>query len=496
MHLKTNTDSLVGKVDDFILDMINEYSLDESQTCIGKLTWNRFDLAIKINYLEYICGRRPSLMSETYIEHINAFSLGGFKERGNESKNSASSFTSAFNKLFIDMKENGFDSDKSFVPLAKDGSILNGAHRVATSMFLQTPIHTVKTNIEPFVYDYKFFKNRGVSDSILDNAAIKYAEESPNCYLALLWPSSQTNNKLLVEKYFKKLVYSKSIKLNYNGAHNLLSIAYDGEEWLGDASDNYPGVKNKLVKCFPNFGNVKAFLFEEDDLDGVLALKETIRQQYGIGKHSIHITDTKAEVLELSNLVFNENGVNFLNNAYPNKLKSAQENLDVFKNFIGENKFELDDYVLDTGMVLAIYGLRETGDIDYITTSKAQPAVLNKLIEGHSDPQSYHNRTPLELVFDPRLHFKFKGVKFISLEQVKILKSNRNLNKDKADLTLINSISCVSDFQKQTSQIKYKLLFFRAKILTGVKLMLISIFTKLGVYKDVRYIYQKIKGKK
>jgi hypothetical protein len=496
MHLKTKANSLVGKVDNFILDMITDYPNLELQTCIGNLTWNRFDLAIKIDYLEYICGCSSSCASEAYLEHIKAFSLGTFKERGNDCKNSASSFTSAFYKLFTDIKENGFDIDKSYVPLAKDGSILNGAHRVAISKFLNVPIHTVKTNIEPFTYDYKFFKNRGVSTTILDNAAIKYAEESSNCYLALLWPSSQTNSKLLVEKYFSKLVYSKSIKLDYNGAHNLLSIAYDGEVWLGAAGDNYPGVKNKLVKCFPNFGNVRAFLFEEDDLDAVLALKESIRQQYGVGKHSIHITDTKAEVIALANLVFNDNGVNFLNHAYPNKLKSAQGNLDLFKHFIKENKLELENYALDTGMVLAIYGLREASDIDYITSSKAQPSVSYKLIENHSDYVVFHNKDPLELVFDSKLHFKFQGVKFISLSQLKVMKGNRNEAKDKADLALITSIDCISDFQIKISQIKYKFLFFKAKISTGIKVMLINLFSKLGIYSFVRHLYRNIKGKK
>ncbi len=495
MHIEISSNSLEGKIDDFILNMINDYVPGDAQRCIGKLTWNRFDLAIKINYLEYICGRRSSFMSEAYVEHINAFSLGTFKERGSKSKNSLSGFISDFNKLFIDMKDNGFDLDKSLVPLATDDSILNGAHRVAISKFLQIPIYTIKTNIEPFIYDFKFFKNRGVSDLILDSAAIKYAEESSNCYLALLWPTTQIDNKFLVERCFNKLVYSKSIKLNYNGAHNLLSITYDGEEWLGNANDNYPGVKNKLVKCFPCFGNVKAFLFEESDLDSVLAIKETIRQQYGVGKHSIHITDTKGEVLELANLVFNENGVNFLNNAHPNKLKSSQGNLDIFKKFIRDNKFEFDEYALDTGMALAIYGLRETDDIDYITTSKAQPTVLNELIENHSGYIRYHNREPLELVFDPRFHFKFKGVKFITLSQIKVMKANRNENKDKADLILINSIDCVSDLQVKTSQIKYKILFLRARIVTGIKVMLINSLSKLGIYNNVRHIYRKLKGK-
>lgn len=495
MQLEKKTDLLLGKVDSFILDMITDPSKVKTQEYTGSLTWNRFDIAIKINYLDYISGQKPHFMSDAYIEHIKAFSLGTFNERGNENKNSISDFLSAFKNLFIDISTNGFDTAKSYIPLAKDGSILNGAHRAAISKFLKVPTYGITTDIEPFIYDYKFFKSRGVSDTILDSGAIKYAEESNNCYLAFLWPSAQTSKKVSIEKFFKKLVYSKSINLNYNGAHNLLSIAYDGEEWLGNAHENYPGVKNKLVKCFPSFGDVKVFLFEENDLSSVLALKEAIREKYGIGKHSIHITDTKAEVLELTNLVFNNNGVHFLNNAYPNKFKSSTEYLGQFKTFIHENKLDSEKYVLDSGMVLAIYGLRDPSDIDFITTSTDQAEVLNVLVEDHSEYVRYHTKSPLELVFDPRLYFKFRGIKFVSLSQLKVMKQNRNEVKDRADLTLINSIDCVSNFQVKINKIRYKLLFFRAKALTGIKLLLINLLNKLGLYTKAREIYRKIKGK-
>lgn len=495
MQLEKNINSLLGKVDSFILDMITDSSKVEPHVLVGELTWNRFDLAIKINYLEYICGKKNNFFSQAYIEHIKAFSLGDFNERGNENKNSISSFTLAFNKLFTDMIDNGFDPEKSYIPLAKDGSILNGAHRVAISNFLKTPITAISTDIEPFIYDYNFFKKRGVSEAILDSAAIKYAERVSKCYLAFLWPSSKKSNTFSVESYFKKIVYSKSINLNYNGAHNLLSIAYAGEEWLGDINENYPGVKNKLVKCFPNFGDVKVFLFEEDNLDIVLTLKDEIRQNFSLGKHSIHITDTKAEVLELSNLVFNDNGLNFLNNAYPNKLKSAQVNIDRFKKFINNNSLNLEEYVLDSGMVLALYGLREASDIDYITTSNNKPIILSDIIEDHTNYVSYHNKNSVDLVFDPTLYFQYKDVKFISLPQIKLMKMNRNENKDKADLTLINSIDCVSELQVRINGIKYKFLFTKAKLFTSVKILLINILTGLGIYSNVRKVYQNIKRK-
>ena len=72
---------------------------------------------------------------DIYKEHIRAFSLGKFIEPANDNKKSFEKFVNDFNETFEDIKKNGFDNCKTLIPLSKNGSIANGAHRVASAIF-------------------------------------------------------------------------------------------------------------------------------------------------------------------------------------------------------------------------------------------------------------------------------------------------------------------------------------------------------------------------
>src|SRR5690606_20955120 len=261
-----------------------------------------------------------------------------------------------------------------------------------------------------------------------------------------------------------RVVYRKEINLNYNGAHNLLSEAYQGEPWLGDVRENYPGVKNKLVKCFPNFGNVRAYVFQAKDLDEVFAIKENVRQIFNIGKHAIHITDTQEETLRLARLVFNENAVHFLNYARPNRIPDFRVNANKFKTMLKDKSLDERDYVLDSGLVMAAYGIRRSNDIDYITTSSE---LSDELVENHKEDLIFHGLDEIELVDNPRFHFWFKDVKYVSLSQVYAMKTRRNDQKDRLDASAIRSLVRKS-VGLDLSSLKYALYFKRAKLIAKI----------------------------
>ncbi len=53
-----------------------------------------------------------------------------------------------------------------------------------------------------------------------------------NVHVAFLWPTAKGNDKE-IEKVIPNIVYRKEMTLTPNGADNLLSQIYYGEEWLG-----------------------------------------------------------------------------------------------------------------------------------------------------------------------------------------------------------------------------------------------------------------------
>lgn len=278
-------------------------------------------------------------------------------------------------------------------------------------------ISAVDINTDDHIYDYKFFYNRNVPKPFLDFAAQKFIEFSSNTYIAFIWPSAKGFDSEL-KNIISNIVYRKDIVLNLKGAHNLLSQIYSGEKWLGNIENNYRGVHAKLVECFKNFNPVRVIVFQEDELENVLLIKEKIRELFKIAKHSIHITDTKEEALRISKLVFNENSIHFLNHSNPNRFLSFHKKINKFKNFLKENKIESENVVLDSGIVLSAYGLRESKDIDFISLDDLNYKKQNTLIDNHDTELIYHKEKKEELIFNPQFYFHFIDFKFISFKQL------------------------------------------------------------------------------
>ena len=96
------------------------------------LTPERIDLMAKWFYIDAkVQGADMAYAREIYAKHIEAFSEGTFTEPGTEEKNTIEKYYFAFDELIEDIRENGFDSQKSLVPVGKDNVLLDGAHRCA-----------------------------------------------------------------------------------------------------------------------------------------------------------------------------------------------------------------------------------------------------------------------------------------------------------------------------------------------------------------------------
>ncbi|WP_254916259.1 hypothetical protein [Vibrio cholerae] len=450
-------------------------------TCNSRslLTNTRFDLAFKLLYLEMI-DKNVSFSKEAYKEHIRAFSLGGFKEPGQESKNSIEKFYDAFFETFNDISLHGFDATKSLIPLSHNGSIANGAHRVASAIILDKDVSCVKLPVCDHLYDYKFFYSRSVSCDLLDIAATKFVEYADNVYIAFVWPTAQGFDEE-IERIIPNIIYRKNIKMTPNGAHNLLSQIYFGEPWLGTVENNFRGSKNKVTECFKTFDFMRVIAFQADSLDSVLQIKENIRQIFNVGKHSIHITDTKDEAIRMARMIFNDNSIHFLNYAYPNKYKSTHEKLAEFKKHIDVNCIGSDDIILDSGMVLSIYGLREASDIDYLSI-KSLSEYKNEGLECHDKELEYHDEEKNELIYNPKYFFYFNGLKFIAFNQLYRMKSNRDEVKDRNDCKMMESLIENNQYKNIKAKLKQSIYYEKIKLRKKITCLLKSI----GLYDLVK----------
>ena len=453
------------------------------------LVHTRFDLAFKLLYLENI-DKKSKFSKEIYIEHIRAFSLGEYTERGNKEKNNISRFIEDFHNTFENIKTNGFDSSKTLIPLSKNGSIANGAHRVASAIYVDKNVECIDTNTTDPIYDYKFFYNRNVSTKILDVVATKFIEYADNVYLAFIWPSAQGYDKE-IEEVIPNIVYKKEITLNLNGAHNLLSQIYYGEKWVGSKEDNFRGSQGKLVECFRSFDPVRVVAFQANNLDEVLVVKDKIRAIFNIGKNSIHITDTKNEAIRVARVVLNDNSIHFLNHAKLSKYISTFTKIDKFKKFIKENKLNKSEVLIDSSLILSCYGLREAKDTDFFCSDESKIKVRFDNINIHDEVLKYYQETKQELIYNPKNYFYFNELKFVSFYGLYKMKKNRAEIKDKNDCKMMEAFMEKDEVKMIINKFNQNFYYGMIKVRHNLILFLDYIGLKKIIKKSILYQFIK-----
>jgi len=441
------------------------------------LTPNRLDIMFKYLYLKFR-NISPSFSKELYSQHIKHMTNGVYKEKDN-SKTSLEEFYESFHNTFDSLRSKEFDPNISSVPISKDLSISNGAHRVASSIYLSQKVYCSIENVKKSKYGYSFFKERGMPEYLLDFAVLNYINLKPNTYLALIWPSADKNIEYLGN--FQNIIYQKKFKLNYNGAHNFIAQVYKEQKWAGSFKNGYGGAHIKLAESFKDFSPVHAVFFHEESLERVNHIKFTLREKFKIEKGSIHITDNNYETLDLGKYILNTNSLHFLNYAKPYLFQNSFNRLKSFKTKLENLKINIDDIVIDGGTVLSVYGLRDSKDLDYISIDKNI-----REFDRHNDQVIFHDVEIEQLLYNPKFHFYFNDFKFISINQIKKMKKKRNEIKDKIDIKLIDKTS------KDINIYILKILNYFNVIKTNFVAKLIPMSKKFGFYNTAKSIYKML----
>lgn len=407
------------------------------------LTQYRFDLPLKYLYAKSIVENWDTgFYKEMYKEHLRIWN--GFKEYDNPNKSSFEAFDNEFKEIIRSIQLKGFDTGISRVPVEESKYILNGAHRVAAAMALNKQIvcREGKNGADGQKdCSWPMFAQMGLSSVYADRVAIEYAKLKSNTFIATLFPSAKGNAKLAFDVLNKhgKVFYYKAVKLDENGPLNLMKEFYTDEEWAGGPHNNYAGYREKAALCFTTENPTYFFLVEFNDIASSVAAKTEIRNVFQLGKHTIHINDTHEQTVRLANVVFNDNSIHYLNKATKNFSIDFKERLNRFKSLVKNNNSDIDDYAITVSSVLAAYGLREAKDLDYIHRNNMP--VKDHLIDSHNQYlNSLYQTNADDLILNPLNYFHTMGIKFVSLNVVKALKTRRNETKDQADIKLIESL--------------------------------------------------------
>ncbi len=404
------------------------------------VTADRFDLIAKYIYALFWKSKIESDWgTRLYCNHIRAFN--SYEERDGSNKIGKNAFLSSFDDLLESIAKNGFSDDFSLVPISSEGVLIDGAHRIAACLAYGQDITCLQiNNIISRQYNYSYFLDRGMGTRYADHIAYHYCKLIRNTYIAIIFPKAIGDESKVEEILERKgaIVYAKEIELSWNGLFNLLKQVYENEPWCGDWEDRFKGLREKTDFCFHSKGKTRVLLLESDSLESIREAKEEIRSFFNIGNHSVHINDTHEDARDLAGLLFNENSIHFLNKA---KLRNYRENyslLDEFKNTIKEQNADSESFCIDGSMVMSLYGIRQANDLDFLHHESDHVKFSNPSISDHNAEITHHTRTKDDLIFNSENHFYYRGIKFLSLNNLYSMKLKRGGPKDIEDCRSIN----------------------------------------------------------
>ncbi|WP_053954705.1 hypothetical protein [Inediibacterium massiliense] len=476
---------------EFVIETINAREL---------IVPERIDLVAKYKYVEfYEKGYKVNFIKELYKAHVEAFTMGKYEEPGNKKKNSIDIFFQDFHETIESIKSCGFDETISVIPVGKSNAILDGAHRVAIAAYFNMDISIIRFEHIGVQYDINFFKRRLLDEKYLNYLITQYTKIKNNVYVACIWPkASNRESRDLADKLINKstkVISKHNTVLNYQGLKNLMSQIYSHQDWIGTYENNFKGVDNKAIKCYEKGAPLLLYTFECESLIKVLELKEKVRDIFKIENHSIHITDNSEESYQLTSLLLNRNSIEYLNVGQPCKYTSFVTKLKNLKEQLNTFKLDNENLVIDSSSVMALYGLRNAEDIDYLSIDESFNKLNSNVVGNHNEYIKFYGDNLENIIFDPTNFFIYNDLKFTKLELVKQFKINRNENKDKLDIDLINSITHNERKLRIVAiNIIFKVRLFHRNTSYVFKQIFFKTLKKINCYNFFRSIYRNLKG--
>jgi hypothetical protein len=396
---------------------------------------DRFDVWFKVAFLE---STNAPESHDMYKEHIRAITSGRFSEFGDDTKSTIQDYIHSFISLKQSIELEGFSCHRP-VPVCLEGTIVNGAHRLAICIFLGISTKAIHVDVAPHCYGFQFFRDCHVSEYYLDRAAEVMLRYDSQLRLAVIWPNWEINERylsLLGDVYYQGAFHVEPV----NG-WKVIGTVYHGEDWLGNFAGGYKGARSKANACFGSKTEIRLIIFKPNDSDDLIHVKNIIREAVRSGKHSIHTCDSHIESVQVYQRLISKSQRQFFNYAEP--LKSTQEMILPIKKFISHNKIDRHSVLVVGSGALSVFGLRHARDIDLLLHSKNKEEFGSNDISFHESYRELYGDIESDLSFKFDVFITYESLCFIGLDYVKRMKVLRGEGKDVADVVLIEkAVDC------------------------------------------------------
>jgi len=406
--------------------------------------YKRLDIFARLLFLQNI-DRCKDYANSIYKETIRIQTNSSFVDRHNPKINSYDSFIHKFDNLYKSIYTKGIDKN-SLIPINTDLTPSNGAHRISICLSLGIEyIYTNTSDTEINVADYKYFTKNNIKEEVIKDMVSSYIDHIDNVYIAFFWPKGNKHKiKDSVKRALGNIAFEFNLKLSFSGGMNLINECYLDSNWIGDHKSNYRGVREKFYKSFTKHEDqdLQVVIFEDKDgIDSVIKKKKIVRDIIGNGYDSIHITDNSSEARRIAPLILSKEALLFMNVSNFQRVRVG-EIIDEINAFAELNNIDKKDFVVDGSTILDLTGVRECDDIDVICSSHIRKNIVNTSFVHirSSNEIKYHGISQNCLVYNSKYYFKFRGIKFISLNQILNVKTVRNEEKDKYDAKIIRNL--------------------------------------------------------
>lgn len=367
----------------------------------------------------------------------------------------ADDYVAAFERILADTAASTPDGLDTVIPVTLDGSALNGAHRIAAALLHQRPVRTIPVEVVPdnARYNGAYFEGllaaRGGADEpgLVLAMCLEFVRIAPDCRLVLLFAHTEQHREQVdaeiaahgevVWTFVRRFASERERRA-------LVRLMYEGEAWLGEAEAGFPGSAGKAEACFAAGLDVRFILLwphrDHRDPSSWAHLKSRIRALCNVGNHSVHITDTAAEVDRLLRTAADASAFALYADAWSRVLPGFVAQFRAFRALI-QSQQRQTDVVITGSAVMALFGLRDSADLDYLHVGPAVESNGRGDIASHNAYAGLYPATVTDMVEDPGLHVVVDGVRFLRPSVLAAFKRRRGEAKDQSDLALLDRLT-------------------------------------------------------
>jgi hypothetical protein len=419
---------------------------------------HRFDVVAKYLYCRSRLGRLPPWVNvdvrALYAKHIHIRTGGA--EPGDESrKGSLADFLGQFDALIDDMARRGFDPAHPIPLSSEDGLPRNGAHRLAAALAVGCDVAVIRQDGAGGRWPYEWFRNCGFAAEELNVLLRGWAEiKAEHAGVVLLWSPVEAAWPQIEARVddAMSVVAARTVDLPRPAFEELVRDIYSFD-WGPQIGENIARKIGLLAAHAPRL----RVLFTErpagspDDLPR--ALKSEIRDAWqhlsAVDRYTtVHVSESAMEARHLMAIFASENNMRWLG------LRAERPTLDA--NLVEMARLArdrgvdpLNDCCVVGSSVLDALGLRAADDVDFTLRSTLRfehfDGGVTRLgpkvdVVSFNYPRSFSTQaaaTDDELIDDPSLHFRVRGIRFADPRVVLARKQHQRRDKDLRDVALL-----------------------------------------------------------